>query len=83
MTNIIVEGALRFFADADDTDLADINSIIPDLQQLVGWATLEWPKINDVIDSFGPANQAHLKRAAPIVLRMINKFIAKQRKLGL
>ena len=50
----------------DDQDIADLNTILPDIQALDTAILAQLPRITKV---------------APIVLRIVNKVITKQRTL--
>lgn len=61
-----VEDMLMKQEGLDDKDIADINAILPDIQALDATLTSQLPRIMKVM---------------PIVLRVVNKVIAKQRSL--
>jgi hypothetical protein len=82
MTGWIEDSTLKFFTDATDKDIADLNAVLPDIEQTNAWLTEYGPQIMKIFASFGPANQAHLHRALPVITRFVHLFLQKQRRLG-
>lgn len=65
MTGFFEDQALRFEG-LTDQDIADLNKAIPDLEHLIGVIQAELPRINRVL---------------PVILRVAQKIIQKQKEL--
>jgi hypothetical protein len=65
MTGFLEDNMLRFEG-LDDQDIAALNAALPDIQELDAALAAQWPRI---------------VRVAPVLLRIANKFIAKQKEL--
>jgi hypothetical protein len=65
MTGFLEDQALRFEG-LDDKDIADLNAALPDLQALGQALSAQWPRVS---------------RVAPVLLRLVDKIIAKQKEL--
>lgn len=65
MTGFFEDQALRFEG-LDDKDIADINVVLPDIEHLIGVVQAELPRINRVL---------------PVILRVAQKVIQKQKEL--
>lgn len=65
MTGFLEDQALRFEG-LDDKDIADLNAALPDLQALGRALSAQWPRVS---------------RVAPVLLRLADKIIAKQKEL--
>jgi len=61
-----IENMVMYDEGLDDQDISDLNTILPDIQALDTAILAQLPRITKV---------------APIVLRIVNKIIAKQRSL--
>lgn len=65
MTGFFEDQALRFEG-LDDKDIADINAALPDIEHLIVVVQAELPRINRVL---------------PVILRVAQKIIQKQKEL--
>lgn len=65
MTGFLEERFLEFEG-LSEQDIADLTGMLPDLQKLIGVLQQEWPTIVKI---------------APILLRVVEKVIEKQRGL--
>lgn len=65
MTGFLEDNLLRFEG-LDDQDIAALNTVLPDIQVLDQALTAQWPR---------------LVRVAPVLLRIADKIIAKQKEL--
>jgi hypothetical protein len=65
MTGFLEDNMLRFEG-LDDQDIAALNAALPDIQELDAALAAQWPRI---------------VRVAPVLLRIANKIIAKQKEL--
>jgi hypothetical protein len=65
MTGFLEDNMLRFEG-LDDQDIAALNAALPDIQDLDAALAAQWPRI---------------VRVAPVLLRIANKIIAKQKEL--
>jgi sirohydrochlorin ferrochelatase len=65
MTGFLEDNMLRFEG-LDDQDIAALNAALPDIQELDAALAAQWPRI---------------VRVVPVLLRIANKIIAKQKEL--
>lgn len=65
MTGFLEDNMLRFEG-LDDQDIMDLNGAMPDIQALDQTIIAQWPRI---------------ARVAPVLLRIINKVLQKQKEL--
>jgi hypothetical protein len=66
MTGFFEDQALRLEG-LDDEDIAALNAALPDIQQLGLALAAQWPRI---------------ARVMPVLLRLAEKIIAKQKEFG-
>jgi hypothetical protein len=65
MTGFLEDILLRFEG-LDDQDIADLNRSLPDIQELDAALAAQWPRI---------------VRVTPVLLRIADNIIAKQKEL--